>query len=157
MYEELSAKDRELHAILREHPNITEIDLLSRYNERVIQCIREGANVNCHFSMEETALRKAVVFGNLELMNLLLDNGADIDTMDIYAKQTALHVAARVSRAKGLEPFKLLLHRGADFTIRESALHKTPLDLLEKSALRELTSEFPQIVPPEAARVGNAR
>lgn len=60
----------------------------------------------------------------------LLTLGADVNALDSFYQQTALHVAARYGH---YEVAKILLENGADYTIQDGT-GKTPLDKSRESA-----------------------
>ena len=69
------------------------------------------------------AIHLAANFGDLEMLNLLLDGGADIEAKD-QTGQTPLLIAAATNNLKVV---KVLLDRGADKEARESGKGQTPL------------------------------
>ncbi|MFN7095826.1 MAG: ankyrin repeat domain-containing protein, partial [Burkholderiales bacterium] len=71
-----------------------------------------------------TPLHLAIVFGNFECVQLLLEQGADIETKGRLGG-TPLHVAARKGQA---ELVKLLLSKGAQLQVQDGML-RTPLHL----------------------------
>ena len=77
--------------------------------------IEYGASVNAIHSGNDSPLTDAVVFGNLEAVRLLLDQGADVDLIDSEFKDIgygpALSCACAYDYAKVAE---LLLDHGAD-------------------------------------------
>ena len=72
-------------------------------------------------------LKIAAQKNQLEVAELLLDRGADIDRVSSFYQPTALFVAVR---HLSIDVLKLLLARGADVTIRETGdHHHTPLGI----------------------------
>jgi ankyrin repeat protein len=74
-------------------------------------------NINQKNSYDKTALHLACQMGNEPMAELLLDNGADVDSQG-PGQCTPLHVAIDQRR---LTVVKKLLARGADVTIRDAA------------------------------------
>lgn len=76
--------------------------------------ISKGANVNSGNSYSSEPLHKAAISGNLDIMQLLLKNDADINAKVLYGAypgETALHAAAFGGHLQAAE---LLLVNGAD-------------------------------------------
>src|SRR5581483_10574059 len=71
-----------------------------------------------------TALHDAALGGNVEVINLLLDRGADVDAVDRESGATPLMEAASLARAAAVGT---LLERGANPRLRDHA-GKTALD-----------------------------
>lgn len=93
---------------------------------RVSKLINEGANVNYRNSDgQASALDCAVIVGKVELVNLLLDNGADV-----YGKTgngyTALMVASR-QFLNDPDIVDTLIRHGADVNAKSSIEQWTPL------------------------------
>lgn len=81
-----------------------------------------GANLNCIFPISsDSALTLAVRGGDLEMVKLLLEKGADIDMPDGKGI-TPLVVAIEYERVEIIE---LLLHEGATF---DENSHKQPAE-----------------------------
>ena len=73
--------------------------------------LANGANVNYRDPTGYTALTSAVEEGSIEMVNLLLDAGADLTILGGSGAGSALHSAARDGN---VEIVRLLLQRGAD-------------------------------------------
>ena len=73
--------------------------------------LANGANVNYKDPTGYTALTSAVEEGSIEMVNLLLDAGADLTILGGSGAGSALHSAARDGQ---VEIVRLLLQRGAD-------------------------------------------
>ena len=69
-------------------------------------------------------LRDAIDNGNLEVVQVLLDRGADVNCADPEDGKTPLHHAAMGGRH---EVVQLLMHRGAAINIADSPCGRTPL------------------------------
>jgi ankyrin repeat protein len=70
--------------------------------------VRKNPGVN---ALEKPTLHEAVFTGKSEIVQLLLDNGIEIDHTNFFAENTALAFAVRVGQAKIA---KMLIERGAD-------------------------------------------
>ncbi len=99
-----------------------------------------------------TPLMRAAKAGDLAMMQLLLDSGADIDRENA-AGETALHIGANVPKS-----VRLLTDAGAAVDIR-NAKSQTPLEALLKTRdpnaesvalLRELTGDYTTQPSPDA-------
>jgi ankyrin repeat protein len=113
--------------------------------ETVELLLKHGANIQ-----NTNSLLRACVYGRIEMINLLLDYGIDVNeipdnelTTDRDRKRglgTALHIAARKNQE---EVVRVLLKRGADRAMVDS-LDKTVLDIANMSghkAIVELLRE----------------
>ena len=88
----------------------------------------------------KTALHLAAKSGHLEIIQLLLERGADINTRDRKGK-TALHLAAKSGH---LDITKLLLERGADASIATNR-GLTARDLVRKEDIRRHFDKPPAV------------
>ena len=118
--------------------------------EAVELLLLHGADVHSQ-TLFGTPLHLASLFGDIDIVRALLDNGATVDANDIY-QQTPLHNAATNGR---IEVVACLLHRGANPNIQyedlETPLHiasRNGIDmvktLLEKGATIDATNEYQQ-------------
>ncbi|KAL4158536.1 hypothetical protein PRNP1_004312 [Phytophthora ramorum] len=76
----------------------------------VLQCLKDGGDVNERRSKNYTPLINAAYYGNCDMIELLLDNGADIDAVD-RSGLSALRTAIYYRRD---EAALLLAQRGAE-------------------------------------------
>ena len=97
-----------------------------------------GGVLNCEvgsrFAITGTALYAAVEAGNLAVVKLLLDNGADPNSRTSTGKtplQLGLHYGERISKDENLELVKLLVEAGGDTSITDST---------ERTVLHQATS-----------------
>ena len=83
------------------------------------QAINEGADINTKADFGSTALMDAIMFNNIGMVTLLLDNGVNVNAKDeTFNGGTALIFAA----ANGhVEIAKLLLNKGADITAKDNS------------------------------------
>ncbi|VDP89222.1 unnamed protein product [Echinostoma caproni] len=88
-----------------------------------------------HISYKESALYVAAYFCEKEIIDLLIKNGADINSATIEGN-TPLHAAAYVGNA---DIMKQLLEAGADATLK-NAKGLTADDILRESSLKEFES-----------------
>lgn len=75
-------------------------------------------------------LHLAIVKGDIRILKMLLEKGADIDNETFFEKLTPLHYAAITGN---FAAFKMLVERGGNVNIQTSR-HPTPLSLLITSA-----------------------
>ncbi|WP_347219117.1 ankyrin repeat domain-containing protein [Chryseobacterium sp.] len=87
-------------------------------------CIKHGADVNHRDIEESTAIIHAAKYGNKDLVELLIEAGADINVQNKYGK-TALAKAISNNRTN-YELIELLLQNGADSTIQENYMKDDP-------------------------------
>jgi hypothetical protein len=92
------------------------LEVVKRGNAyKVIEFLREGANVNTRDEDGLTPLHYAASRGYVEVARLLLENGADVNAKNEHGI-TPLHVAASEGHA---EVVRLLLEHGADANARD--------------------------------------
>jgi ankyrin repeat protein len=58
-----------------------------------------GVDINARCDTESTALHKAINFGQVELALMLIDNDADLTTLDCHG-QSPLHLASEAGQPK---------------------------------------------------------
>ena len=92
--------------------------------DRVVELLEQGANVN--FCDNGTAFGAAASNGNLEIMQLLIDAGADIDRYETDYPEGDFNPLLRAAYDADVDVVRFLLDAGADLTV---ANHGTsPLD-----------------------------
>ncbi|XP_031786884.1 serine/threonine-protein phosphatase 6 regulatory ankyrin repeat subunit B-like [Nasonia vitripennis] len=117
----LTKKSSVLHALFRMFP--------SSWNERFIGLVIEhGADLNVRDHLKRTVLHLAVEYGRVQLTEILLAEGADINAID-QAGMTPLLEAARSKEFDKQLP--LLMKHGADILAK---------DKFDQNALHFLTS-----------------
>ena len=79
--------------------------------------IGEGADVNARNRFGQTFLIAAIVLGNIEIVELLIDSGADVNGVDSRFFKTALMHAVERNFCKAVE---LLINKGADVNFRRT-------------------------------------
>ncbi|WGJ62112.1 ankyrin repeat domain-containing protein [Wolbachia endosymbiont of Frankliniella intonsa] len=90
------------------------------------------ADINIIDHYGSAPLHHASLRNNLELVGLLIRNGAEIDIQDLSRGRTSLHLAACGDK---FEIVKLLANKGADWKIKDKD-GKTALDLVLEKSLR---------------------
>jgi Ankyrin repeats (many copies) len=78
----------------------------------------QGAGVGALNRSGGTPLHDAALSGNTDVINLLLDRGANVDVKERDSGATALMMAASIGRTDAVA---LLLRRGADPALRDHA------------------------------------
>lgn len=106
--------------------------------------IKHGFDIHAN----KTCLHEAALWGKLNVLNLLLDKGIDVNVRDNSGK-TPLHKAATNS----FESCKLLLEKGADINAKDNR-GKTPLDCVDELNLR-VKEEIRQFLIDNGAKHGN--
>lgn len=106
--------------------------LLTESKEVIALLLDHGANINAG-SQNTTVLIKAVEDDNLELVQFLLEKGADPSSGDANCR-TPLHLAVDLDRPHAVEIVQLLLAHGADVnaTAVSVGLYGTPLAIAAK-------------------------
>ena len=94
--------------------------------EEVLKLLNSKGKLNVNVEVDSngnTPLHRAVLFGQKEIVELLIQKGADVNKENNY-KSTPLHVAARWNSQK--EIVELLIKAGADVN-KENIYGSTPL------------------------------
>jgi ankyrin repeat protein len=91
-----------------------------------------GAKVNVRNSYGSAPLHDAALGGQREIIEMLLDRGAELDARDEESGATPLYNAASWGK---LEVVRLLIEKGADVNARNKA-GKTPLSGAERTGLK---------------------
>jgi ankyrin repeat protein len=107
----------------------------SRNPQAVALLVARGADVTVRTKRGETALANAANRGDLATVKLLLDKGADVNSVD-YRGYTPLMQAAYCDDASP-ELIRLLLAKGADINAKGEG--ETPLSLAAKRGETEIT------------------
>lgn len=95
--------------------------------EKVKQLVEAGVNVNFKVAAYYPPLIEAIRHGNLDMVKLLLDSGADIHVLTHNELWSPLHFAADLRENININMIKLLIEKGADINVRNKSGH-TPLD-----------------------------
>jgi len=83
---------------------------------KVKKILNKGVDIDVKDKLGRTPLHYAAIKGYVEVANLLLDNGANINATDRLQKWTPLFYAVFMEQP---EMIKLLIERGADKTIKD--------------------------------------
>lgn len=131
------------HPIYRLHTSVT-----SNRIKNVENILRETNPPNIDLRAipgSTTALQLASIIGNLDIVRLLLNNGADVNIKG-PSDNTALHM---IATSKHTEVIDILLQKGADQKAK-NYLGKTPLELStylqklnEKQFLKDISTSGP--------------
>ena len=95
----------------------------------VVQLLKDGMPVDVSYGIGWTALHRATLRNRIDVAELLLLEGADVNRQDVI-EDTPLHMAARYNYT---EVARLLIQNGADVNIRNE-YNITPLDDAEKGS-----------------------
>lgn len=87
-------------------------------------CIANGANINFDGFDEGTLLTFASLFGDIEFIDYLVAEGANVNLALPFGGDTALHHAAYGNQAESIER---LLHHGAEINQRAKSCGSTSL------------------------------
>lgn len=114
------------------------------YLDIATELVKGGANVNFQNANDgSSALFWAVNCGNIGLVKLLLEQGADVNMQTLptmgWASFTPLHVAVARDRS---EEALLLIEAGADLSIR-SAHGRTPGEMAVERGIIAMIKLFP--------------
>jgi ankyrin repeat protein len=94
--------------------------------EAVKHLIDIGANIRArYFEEENTTFMIAATLGHIEIAQLILKHGIDINAVNNKG-QTALHIAICTS-PNPIDIVKFLLQAGADLNIKDKVFEQTPL------------------------------
>ena len=74
---------------------------------------RSGSSVEPRDDDDDTPLHSAALYGDLEMVQVLLDYGVDVDCPNIYGS-TPLNYASRFGHRNAARVVRLLIERGAD-------------------------------------------
>lgn len=110
--------------------------------EEIERIIQAGADVNKKsMSLRRTPLHYAVLFGDSEIVELLIKNGAKVDEFDIF-KKTPLHYALYYRKFKTA---KILAAYKADYNLPEGWFSRKPFHSAAASGDLEKVKFFIQI------------
>ena len=111
----------------------------------VDRILRDGMPVDVSDDVRgNTALHCATAYNRIELVKLLLLQGADVNRQNLFSKSTPLHYAAK---GNSTEVARLLLQGRADIN-KKTTDNKTPRDQAEEgSEVERLLMELQQSPP----------
>ena len=95
--------------------------------------IKRGCDLNIRDKNKNTPLIEASIIGNPEIVKLLVDNGADVNSQNNLG-QTALYL---VVKGQYTDLVKLLLEKGAAYTIATES-NEYPIDVARKLGNKEI-------------------
>lgn len=128
-----------IHDVGIRRRNLLHLAVHSASKEMIKLLLASNVNVNALDMHGETPLSLVVRYGRLDIVRLLLDNGANVNSTCCLIGNTPLHVAVQ---AQNPEMIKLLLLAGARTNTRNRN-DKTPYDLtadMEKSHRNEIVA-----------------
>jgi ankyrin repeat protein len=80
------------------------------------ELLEAGCDVNAQDEEGRTALIQATLYNNVEVVQILIEHGANVNTQDFFNGYAALHLAAR---NYSLELLQLLLKHKAEVDIKD--------------------------------------
>ena len=86
-------------------------------------CVRQGCDLNARDSEGYTAVLWAVTMNATDLLDVLIDHGADINVTTAHQGYTPLHIACKKNHAQNC---RLLLSHGAEVNVKARD-YTTPL------------------------------
>ena len=92
--------------------------------------LREGMPVDVSDRGGWTALHIAAWFNRTDVIERLVDKGADVNRQNRRREETPLQLAAHYNKT---EAVRLLLHNGADINLK-NYFNETPLDVADKES-----------------------
>jgi ankyrin repeat protein len=116
--------------------------LPTSYKEVAKLLLAKSANIHARDNNSETALHRAVAGGQTDIVKMLINNGADVNTTNKYG-YTPLLTAASYNY-KDTDLAELQLVSGAD-VYAENCNDKTALDIAEKKGYREVEKLIIQV------------
>lgn len=118
-------------------PEISIYDAVQRGNiEAVKQHLAAGSDVNKIISKGRTLLHIAAENGQKEIVELIIDDGANINVLSVLFKYSPIGLAAQSNQK---EIVKLLIAKGANLNTR-GIRGRTPLDLAVQANLIEIAN-----------------
>jgi ankyrin repeat protein len=82
----------------------------------LIELLDAGCDVNAQDEEGRTALIQATIYNNVEVVQILIEHGANVNTRDFFGGNAALHFAAK---NYSLELLQLLLKNKAEIDIKD--------------------------------------
>jgi ankyrin repeat protein len=95
-----------------------------------------GAKVNARNSYGSTPLHDAALSGQRQIVEMLLERGAEIDARDQDSGATPLYNAASWGK---LDVVRLLMEKGADINVR-TKVGKTPVAAAEENGFPDVAA-----------------
>jgi uncharacterized protein len=80
------------------------------------ELLEAGCDVNAQDEEGRTALIQATIYNNVEVVQILMEHGANVNTRDFFSGNAALHFAAK---NYSLELLQLLLKNKAEIDIKD--------------------------------------
>ncbi len=116
---------------------VSEATYTSYREQEKVECVRllfaAGARINRRDTLQNPIHYAAATTGNAELVNLLLDHGADPNARDVHFKRPAMFEAITAYK-QPLETVRALLDAGADPNTVYIDVDKTPCSALVHAA-----------------------
>lgn len=103
-----------------------------------------NSDINIKNSLGWTALSVAVYNHRYEIVCFLLDNGADINNVNINGTTILMYAKTKVFENRNFEFIEYLLDKGAPLNIRDTKSNFTVLDYIKETGDSEMIDFFKQ-------------
>ncbi len=126
----------------------------STASEPVVKLLQErGVNINLKTSEQgDTTLMRAAMYGNEEVVTLLLKSGVDTRMKDNEGRTAVMHAALHAARSKQLGTIRRLIAAGADVNARDNTGQTAlmlAIDHGQTALLADPESYKPATQPPQ--------
>lgn len=139
----LTNEEQKSIIVVKLNTSINSNDLFQAIEEesldRVRQLINSGVDVNAHEEEEYFSICRAAIIGNIEILQALIDCGADINCTSIIAN--VLHCARNIDRLKLIKIVQILIDCGANIDAPDDC-QWTPLIVAAREGIVEAAKEL---------------